>query len=86
MTRPGEGELQHHDQALGPQGNGAGATPSPPSSSATAEGIIRRLVQQRQELRRAQADRVVLEANRLAIVYWQQRFSTALLDERLPRQ
>jgi hypothetical protein len=29
---------------------------------------------------------VALEANRLAIVYWQQRFSTALLDERLPRQ
>jgi hypothetical protein len=54
-------------------------------TSPSVEQIIRRLVEQRQELRRANADKTVLEANRLAIVYWQQRFSTALLAERPQR-
>jgi len=52
-----------------------------PPASARAHDILGSLVRERQELRRSAADRVVLEANRLAIVYWQQRLSHALAAE-----
>ena len=43
--------------------------------------IIDRLARERQQLRVAHADGATLEANRLAIVYWQQRLSHALVAE-----
>jgi hypothetical protein len=46
--------------------------------------ILGKLVRERQELRRHGADKVVLEANRLAIVYWHQRLTRALIAERQP--
>jgi hypothetical protein len=50
-------------------------------ASALAQDIVRSLVRQRQELRRGGATRATLEANRLAIVYWQQRQASALVAE-----
>jgi hypothetical protein len=47
--------------------------------------ILRTLVRQRQDLRRTGADRTILEANRLAIVYWQQRVSEVCAAERSRR-
>ena len=46
--------------------------------------ILDRLVQERQQLRRATADVAALEANRLALVYWQNELQRALLDKHLP--
>ena len=51
------------------------------SDSAVAEAIIGRLVRQRQELRRSGAAKETLEANRLAIVYWQRRLANAHMTE-----
>lgn len=47
-----------------------------------ARVVVQALVRQRQELRRADADSASLEANRLAIVYWQTALSHALIAER----
>ena len=52
------------------------------SDSAVAEEIIGRLVRQRQDLRRSGAAKAILEANRLAIVYWQRRLARAHIAER----
>ncbi len=57
------------------------ATTSVPDTS-TVRGILDRLIIERQNLRRSEADRATLEANRLAIVYWQEMLSRALLNER----
>jgi hypothetical protein len=54
---------------------------SEPTASALAEEIIGRLVGQRQELRRSGGSSTALEANRLAIVYWQRRLASAHLAE-----
>jgi hypothetical protein len=40
--------------------------------------LLDALVNERQELRRAGADQAALEANRLAIVYWQQALTARL--------
>jgi hypothetical protein len=44
-------------------------------------GILDRLVCERQDLRRTSGNERVLEANRLALVYWQQQLQRALLAE-----
>ncbi len=43
-------------------------------------GILNSLVLERQALRRFGTDHAALEANRLAIVYWQQEFSQHLIE------
>jgi hypothetical protein len=44
-------------------------------SYARIHAVLEALIVERQELRRTGADRPVLEANRVAIVYWQQRLA-----------
>ena len=46
--------------------------------------VLHALVRERQELRRSRGDQAALEANRLAIVYWQSALSDALVAERAP--
>jgi hypothetical protein len=46
--------------------------------------ILDRLVQERQQLRNAPEHAAALEANRLALVYWQQQLQRALLAEHTP--
>ncbi len=46
--------------------------------------IIDRLVLERQQLRRSEEDAATLEANRLALVYWQNQLHKALLQEHAP--
>ncbi len=46
--------------------------------------IIDRLVLERQQLRRTEEDAATLEANRLALVYWQNQLHKALLQQRAP--
>jgi hypothetical protein len=46
--------------------------------------ILDRLVQERQHLRHEPESAAALEANRLALVYWQQQLQRALLAERPP--
>jgi hypothetical protein len=46
--------------------------------------ILERLVQERQQLRRSPESDAALEANRLALVYWQNELQQALLDDHLP--
>jgi hypothetical protein len=51
------------------------------TAAATAEDvreIVRELIHQRERLRRDGTDAATLEANRLAIVYWQLQLSRAL--------
>jgi hypothetical protein len=43
--------------------------------------VLDALVHERQELRRTHAGPTLLEANRLAIVYWQQKLNTHLVAE-----
>jgi hypothetical protein len=43
-------------------------------------GILNSLVLERQALRHSGTDQSALEANRLAIVYWQQEFSQHLIE------
>jgi hypothetical protein len=50
-------------------------------TSARIREVLGALVHERQELRRQKARASILEANRLAIVYWQQRLARQLLDE-----
>jgi hypothetical protein len=54
--------------------------------SELAQEIVGQLVRQRQELRRSGASKAMLEANRLAIVYWQQRLARAFVAERRPER
>jgi hypothetical protein len=42
--------------------------------------VLNSLVRERQELRRRGTDRATLEANRIAIVYWQQELSKRLIQ------
>jgi hypothetical protein len=42
--------------------------------------ILNALVHERQALRHAGTDQAALEANRLAIVYWQQELSSRLIE------
>jgi hypothetical protein len=53
--------------------------------AAEVQHILGSLVRERQELRRNEADKDTLEANRLAIVYWHQRLSHALIAEQPPK-
>jgi len=46
--------------------------------------ILDRLVQERQQLRHEPNSAAALEANRLALVYWQQQLQRALLAGRTP--
>jgi hypothetical protein len=48
------------------------------------EEIIRKLVDERQRLRRCKTDAATLEANRLSIVYWQSQLSRSLLAQHAP--
>jgi hypothetical protein len=56
--------------------------------SQPSEGEIRRildrLVLERQHLRRTESENGLLEANRLALVYWQNRLHQTLLAEHAP--
>ena len=49
---------------------------------AQIESIISDLIRERQRLRRENRDASLLEANRLAIVYWQQELGRALGERR----
>jgi hypothetical protein len=46
--------------------------------------ILDRLVEERQQLRHSGEDAAALEANRLALVYWQQQLQRALVAEHTP--
>ena len=53
-----------------------------PGHSERIREILDNLVRQRQSLRRdGEHDRLLLQANRLGIVYWQGRLAQALLEE-----
>ena len=53
-----------------------------PGHSERIREILDNLVRHRQSLRRDQEhDRLLLQANRLSIVYWQGRLAQALLEE-----
>ena len=61
------------------------ASPEPVDQADTAErirAVLNSLVHERQALRHAGADQAALEANRLAIVYWQQELSKRLVETR----
>jgi hypothetical protein len=59
------------------------AVPVTPNETCARIGeVLGALVHERQELRRQKARPSNLEANRLAIVYWQQRLARQLVDER----
>jgi hypothetical protein len=45
----------------------------------TARQIVQRLVIERQQLRRANADAQALEANRLSLAYWQAEVNRSLI-------
>ena len=49
-----------------------------PENEARIRAVLDSLVHERQELRRSGVDAAALEANRLAIVYWQQALSLQL--------
>ena len=51
-------------------------------SSGRIHAVINSLIIERQELRRKGADRPLLEANRVALVYWQQRLAERMGAER----
>jgi hypothetical protein len=57
--------------------------PDPADQADTADrvrAVLTSLVGERQSLRRAGTDQAALEANRLAIVYWQQELSKRLIE------
>jgi hypothetical protein len=59
------------------------ASPEFADQSDTADRIrmmLDSLVRERQELRHLDTDRAALEANRIAIVYWQQELSRRLIE------
>jgi hypothetical protein len=47
-------------------------------TEARIRAVLDSLVRERRELRRSGVERAALEANRLAIVYWQQALSSRL--------
>lgn len=64
------------------------ATPAPADQSNTVHRIrtvLDSLVRQRQALRHSDTDAAALEANRIAIVYWQQELSKRLIETRSAR-
>lgn len=55
-------------------------------AEASIHAVLNSLVLERQELRRAGADEEALEANRIAIVYWQRRLASQIgLHAKQPR-
>lgn len=52
------------------------------ASAADARSILADLIRQRERMRDGGADKGLLEANRLGIVYWQWQLSRALGNER----
>jgi hypothetical protein len=61
---------------------GVAASPDPTDRADTTDlirAILNSLVRERQGLRHADTDRAALEANRIAIVYWQQELSKRLI-------
>ena len=57
-------------------------TVAPAEGSGRIREVLDALVHERQELRRTHAGETLLEANRLAIVYWQQKLNAGLAAER----
>ena len=53
-------------------------------SSVRIREVLASLVAERQELRRTNVRPPLLEANRLAIVYWQQKLAARLAEENAP--
>ena len=53
---------------------------SEPSGVERARQVLEALIRERQTLRADPAAEAVLEANRLAIVYWQQHLARALIS------
>jgi hypothetical protein len=53
----------------------------PPVGPERMREVLAALVSERRELRRSNARAPLLEANRLAIVYWQQKLTRRLADE-----
>jgi hypothetical protein len=51
-----------------------------PDPADQARAVLASLVGERQALRHHGTDRAALEANRLAIVYWQQELSKRLIE------
>ena len=58
------------------------AGPVTAESSGRIHAVVNSLIIERQELRRKGADRPLLEANRVALVYWQQRLAEHMGAER----
>jgi hypothetical protein len=59
------------------------ASPDPAGREDATErvrAVLASLVHERQTLRSGRTDRAALEANRLAIVYWQQELSRRLIE------
>jgi hypothetical protein len=54
--------------------------PDPAGAVDRIRAILNTLVHERQALRHAGDDAAALEANRLAIVYWQQQLSSRLIE------
>jgi hypothetical protein len=52
------------------------AVTSEPAAGERAREILGHLIRERRELQARGADQATLEANRLAIVYWQQQLAT----------
>jgi hypothetical protein len=55
-----------------------GAQVTDPVSTDTARAILNDLIRQRQQMQGTECDRSLLEANRLAIVFWQQELRRAI--------
>lgn len=53
---------------------------SEPAVVERSREILNDLIRERRELRTRMADQATLEANRLAIVYWQQHLARALIQ------
>ena len=61
------------------------ASPDPTDRAGTTDlirAVLNSLVRERQALRHAGTDQAALEANRIAIVYWQQELSRRLVETR----
>jgi hypothetical protein len=61
---------------------GSGVTGTGAVSSVDARAILNDLIRQRQRMRDTETNSSLLEANRLAIVYWQWQLTRALDVER----
>jgi hypothetical protein len=55
-----------------------GSSVTDPVSTDAARAILNDLIRQRQQMQGADCDRSPLEANRLAIVFWQQELRRAI--------